>query len=48
MAGRSAFQELLEHCSRDLGGTLIPEYPIKRKCEADAKADGSSAAAAPP
>src|ERR1017187_10784511 len=36
----SAFQELLEHCARQLGWNLIPQYPNKRKGRADAKADG--------
>ena len=36
----SAFQELLEHCARQFGWNLIPQYPIKRKGRADAKADG--------
>jgi hypothetical protein len=40
-AVRSAFQELLEHCARHCGWTLVPEYPIKRKGQADAKADGA-------
>ena len=40
-AVRSAFQELLEHCARHFDWTLVPEYPIKRKGQADAKADGA-------
>jgi predicted helicase len=38
-AVRSAFQELLEHCARQFDWKLVPEYPIKRKSRADAKAD---------
>ncbi len=30
-AVRSAFQNLLEHCARQAGRTLIPEYQLKRK-----------------
>jgi len=40
-AVRSAFQELLEHCARQFDWKLVPEYPIKRKGRADAKADGA-------
>ena len=40
-AVRSAFQELLEHCARHFDWKLVPEYPIKRKGQADAKADGA-------
>jgi predicted helicase len=40
-AVRSAFQELLEHCARHFDWKLVPEYPIKRKGKADAKADGA-------
>ncbi|MGD0263268.1 MAG: hypothetical protein ABSD29_26180, partial [Verrucomicrobiota bacterium] len=40
-AVRSAFQELLEHCARQFDWKLVPEYPIKRKGKADAKADGA-------
>lgn len=40
-AVRSAFQELLEHCAHQLGWKLVPEYAIKRKGQADAKADGA-------
>jgi len=29
-AVRSAFQTLLEHCARQVGRTLIPEYQFKR------------------
>ena len=37
---RSAFQELLESCARQFDWKLVPEYAIKRKGQADAKADG--------
>src|SRR5208282_2607411 len=40
-AVRSAFQELLEHCARQFDWTLVPEYPILRKGQAAAKADGA-------
>jgi predicted helicase len=40
-AVRSAFQELLEHCARQFEWKLVPEYAIKRKGKADAKADGA-------
>jgi hypothetical protein len=40
-AVRSAFQELLESCARQFGWKLVPEYAIKRKGQADAKADGA-------
>ena len=40
-AVRLAFQELLEYCARHFDWTLVPEYPIKRKGQADAKADGA-------
>jgi predicted helicase len=40
-AVRSAFQELLEHCARQLDWKLVPEYAIKRKGKADAKVDGA-------
>ena len=40
-AVRSAFQELLEHCSRQFDWKLVPEYRIKRKGQADASADGA-------
>jgi len=40
-AVRSAFHELLEHCARQFDWKLVPEYPIKRKGQADAKADGA-------
>ena len=40
-AVRSAFQELLEHCARQFDWKLVPEYAIKRKGKADAKADGA-------
>ncbi len=40
-ASCSVFQELLEHCARHFGWTLVPEHPIKCKGQADAKADGA-------
>ena len=40
-AVRSAFQELLESCARQFDWKLVPEYRIKRKGQADAKADGA-------
>jgi len=40
-AVRSAFQELLETCARQFDWKLVPEYAIKRKGKADAKADGA-------
>ena len=40
-AVRSAFQQLLEHCARQCDLKLVPEYAIKRKGQADAKADGA-------
>jgi predicted helicase len=40
-AVRSAFQELLEHCARQFDWKHVPEYAIKRKGQADAKADGA-------
>jgi predicted helicase len=40
-AVRSAIQELLEHCARQFDWKLVPEYPIKRKGQADAKADAA-------
>jgi predicted helicase len=40
-AVRTAFQELLEHCARQFDWKLVPEYAIKRKGQADAKADGA-------
>ena len=40
-AVRSAFQELLESCARQFDWKLVPEYAIKRKGQADAKADGA-------
>jgi predicted helicase len=40
-AVRSAFHELLEHCARQFDWKLVPEYAIKRKGKADAKADGA-------
>src|ERR1019366_2057172 len=40
-AVRSAFQSLLEHCARQFDWKLVPEYALKRKGQADAKADGA-------
>lgn len=40
-AVRSAFQELLETCARQFDWKLVPEYSIKRKGKAAAKADGA-------
>ena len=40
-AVRSAFQELLDHCGRQLDWKLVPEYAIQRRGQADAKADGA-------
>ena len=40
-AVRTAFHELLEHCARQFDWKLVPEYALKRKGQADAKADGA-------
>lgn len=40
-AVRSAFHELLESCARQFDWKLVPEYAIRRKGQADAKADGA-------
>ena len=40
-AVRSAFHELLESCARQFNWKLVPEYALKRKGQADAKADGA-------
>lgn len=40
-AVRSAFHELLESCARQFDWKLVPEYALKRKGQADAKADGA-------
>jgi predicted helicase len=40
-AVRSAFQELLESCARQFDWKLVPEYALKRKGQAAAKADGA-------
>src|ERR1035437_7440385 len=40
-AVRSAFHELLDYCARQFNWKLVPEYAIKRKGRADAKADGA-------
>ena len=40
-AVRSAFQSLLEHCARQGGRTLIPEYQLKRKGGKPLEPDGA-------
>jgi predicted helicase len=40
-AVRSAFQTLLEHCARQAGRTLIPEYQLKRKGGRPIEPDGA-------
>src|ERR1035437_3277251 len=40
-AVRSAFHDLLDDCARQFNWKLVPEYAIKRKGRADAKADGA-------
>jgi predicted helicase len=40
-AVRSAFQNLLEHCARQAGRTLIPEYHLKRKGGKPLEPDGA-------
>jgi predicted helicase len=40
-AVRSAFQTLLEHCARQAGRTLIPEYQLKRKGGKPIEPDGA-------
>ena len=40
-AVRTAFHELLEYCARQFDWKLVPEYALKRKGQADAKADGA-------
>jgi len=40
-AVRSAFQSLLEHCSRQAGRTLIPEYQLKRRGGKPLEPDGA-------
>ena len=40
-AVRSAFHKLLEHSACQFDWKLVPEYAIKRKGQADAKADGA-------
>ena len=40
-AVRSAFQELLDHCGRQSGWKLVPEYQIKRKGAKPLSADGA-------
>jgi predicted helicase len=40
-AVRSAFQALLEHCARQAGRTLVPEYHLKRKGGRPLEPDGA-------
>jgi len=40
-AVRSAFQALLEHCARQAGRTLVPEYQLKRKGGKPLQPDGA-------
>lgn len=40
-AVRSAFQSLLEHCSRQTGRVLVPEYQLKRKGGRSLEPDGA-------
>src|SRR5882724_1329548 len=40
-AVRSAFQTLLEHCGRQFGWKLVPEWPIKRSEEHSLRVDGA-------
>ncbi len=40
-AVRSAFQELLESCARQMDRKLVPEYALKRKAGRPLKADGA-------
>lgn len=40
-AVRSAFQGLLEHCARQAGRTLVPEYQLKRKGKKPLEPDGA-------
>ncbi len=40
-AVRSAFQNLLDHCARQTGRTLIPEYSLKRKGGKPLEPDGA-------
>jgi predicted helicase len=40
MAVRSAFQRLLEHCSRKVGWTFVGEYKYKRKARRPVSIDG--------
>ena len=40
-AVRSAFQNLLEHCARQVGRALIPEYQLKRKSGKPLEPDGA-------
>ncbi len=40
-AVRLAFQPRLETCARQFDWKLVPEYALRRKGQADAKADGA-------
>lgn len=40
-AVRSAFQNLLEHCGRQFGWKLVPEWPIKRDRAHSLRVDGA-------
>lgn len=40
-AVRSAFQNLLEHCGRQLGWKLVPEWSIKRDRGHSIRVDGA-------
>jgi predicted helicase len=40
-AVRSAFQNLLEHCGRQFGWKLVPEWPIKRDRATSLRVDGA-------
>src|SRR5882724_6740208 len=40
-AVRSAFQTLLEHCGRQFGWKLVPEWPIKRDRAHSLRVDGA-------
>ena len=40
-AVRSAFQDLLEHCARQAGRALVPEYQLKRKAGRPLEPDGA-------
>jgi hypothetical protein len=40
-AVRSAFQTLLEHCGRQFGWKLVPEWPVKRDRAHSLRVDGA-------